>query len=112
VLASRGAADDAVAQAAKKPDFRLWSNLSPELKHEPGTVWGAAALITGTTVGAGILALPAKTAASGFVASSAALTAFSLFSIGELGSGAAGQPQVRTFLKRAVLAPGHLAALC
>lgn len=41
---------------------RLWSNLNPEtMKHEPGSVFGAAALVAGTTVGAGILALPAVT---------------------------------------------------
>lgn len=60
----------------------MWSNLHPEtLKHEPGTVWGAAALVAGTTVGAGILALPAVTAESGFAASSAALTGFAIFSV-------------------------------
>lgn len=113
-LAGRGAAEDALAQAAKKPNFRLWSNLSPELRHEPGTVWGAAALITGTTVGAGILALPAKTAASGFVASSAALTAFSLFSIGEpSGGGATGRRLLRPFraLLTSHIPPTSLASL-
>ena len=44
---------------------RLWSNLDPEtLKHEPGNVFGAAALVAGTTIGAGILALPAVTQVS------------------------------------------------
>ncbi|KAL4437968.1 hypothetical protein ABPG77_004189 [Micractinium sp. CCAP 211/92] len=37
--------------------------------------------LAGTTVGAGILALPAVTAESGFAASAAALTGFALFSI-------------------------------
>lgn len=47
------------------PSRRLWSNLNPEtLKHEPGSVVGAAALVAGTTVGAGILALPAVTQVS------------------------------------------------
>jgi tyrosine-specific transport protein len=53
----------------------LYSNLSPTLAHEPGSVWGAAALVAGTAVGAGILALPATTAPAGFAASGAALTA-------------------------------------
>ena len=45
-----------------KPSRRLWSNLNPEtMKHEPRSVFGAAALVAGTTVGAGILALPAVT---------------------------------------------------
>lgn len=40
----------------------LYSNLSSHtLVHEAGTVWGATALVAGTTVGAGILALPAVT---------------------------------------------------
>ncbi len=88
---------------AKSPQpTRLFSNLNPKtLKHEPGSVWGASALVAGTTVGAGIcdcnnsvhrvwwsctlcgsstnhprtgiLALPAVTIDSGFVASSVAL---------------------------------------
>jgi tyrosine-specific transport protein len=41
--------------------------------HAAGSTLGAAALVTGTTVGAGILALPAATAASGFVPSSVAM---------------------------------------
>jgi hypothetical protein len=41
---------------------RLFSNLNDKtLRHEPGTVLGAAALVAGTTVGAGILALPSTT---------------------------------------------------
>ena len=44
------------------------------VSHAAGSVVGAAALVAGTTVGAGILALPAATAAAGFVPSSAALT--------------------------------------
>lgn len=41
--------------------------------HAAGSVIGAAALIAGTTVGAGVLALPAATAAAGFIPSSAAM---------------------------------------
>ena len=41
---------------------RLFSNLNERtLRHEPGSVLGAAALVAGTTVGAGILALPYAT---------------------------------------------------
>ena len=41
---------------------RLFSNVNPAtLRHEPGSVLGAAALVAGTTVGAGILALPYAT---------------------------------------------------
>lgn len=39
----------------------------------PGTLLGATALVAGTTVGAGVLALPAKTLAAGFVPSSGVL---------------------------------------
>jgi hypothetical protein len=41
--------------------------------HAAGSVLGAAALVAGTTVGAGVLALPTATAAAGFLPSSAAL---------------------------------------
>lgn len=41
--------------------------------HATGSVGAAAALVTGTTVGAGILALPAATAPAGFLPSSVAL---------------------------------------
>jgi hypothetical protein len=41
--------------------------------HAAGSVLGAAALVAGTTVGAGVLALPTATAAAGFFPSSAAL---------------------------------------
>ena len=41
---------------------RLYSSLDPQtLAHQPGSVFGAAALVAGTTVGAGILALPYTT---------------------------------------------------
>lgn len=42
-------------------------------KHATGSVVGAAALVAGTTVGAGVLALPAATSSTGFVPSTAAL---------------------------------------
>lgn len=44
-----------------KAPVRLWSRLGADMKHEEGSVFGAAALVAGTTVGAGILALPAVT---------------------------------------------------
>ncbi|KAL7565999.1 hypothetical protein ACA910_011019 [Epithemia clementina (nom. ined.)] len=42
-------------------------------KHAAGSVVGAAALVAGTTVGAGILALPSATIASGFIPSTFAM---------------------------------------
>lgn len=45
------------------------------VRHAPGSLLGAAALIAGTTTGAGVLALPAATASAGFVPSTAALLA-------------------------------------
>ena len=59
---------------------RLWSNVSEDADgggyaHESGSVLGNAALIAGTTVGAGVLALPEITGPSGFVASSEMLVA-------------------------------------
>ncbi|KAI4305874.1 hypothetical protein L6164_029209 [Bauhinia variegata] len=48
---------------------RLFSNLNQAtLKREPGSLSSAILLVTGTTVGAGILALPAVTQESGFSA--------------------------------------------
>lgn len=55
---------------------RLFSNLEfreEGLKHQPGNLWGCTALIAGTTVGAGILALPAVTVTAGVVPSTVAL---------------------------------------
>lgn len=61
---------------------RFWSNVNPEtLKHEPGSVLSSAALVTGTTIGAGMLALPSVTQSSGFVASTAALIGVCVFSV-------------------------------
>ena len=42
-----------------------------QLSHQPGSVLGSTALVAGTTVGAGILALPTVTLPSGVVPSSA-----------------------------------------
>ncbi|KAK7276626.1 hypothetical protein RIF29_17769 [Crotalaria pallida] len=49
---------------------RLFSNLNQAtLKREPGSLTSAIFLVAGTTVGAGILAIPAVTQQSGFLAS-------------------------------------------
>ncbi|KAM0010072.1 putative amino acid/polyamine transporter 2 [Helianthus debilis subsp. tardiflorus] len=48
---------------------RLFSNLNRStLQREPGSVTGSVLLVAGTTVGAGILAIPAVTQESGFLA--------------------------------------------
>lgn len=60
---------------------RLFSNLGLDKKHEPGSVLGAATLVAGTAVGAGILALPAVCAPAGFTASGVTLTAAAGFSM-------------------------------
>ena len=53
---------------------RLFSNVNAEtLQHEPGSVAGSIALVAGTTVGAGILALPAVTQDAGYLPSSAVI---------------------------------------
>ncbi|XP_059430523.1 uncharacterized protein LOC132164116 [Corylus avellana] len=52
---------------------RLFSNLNQStLKREPGSLSSAIFLVAGTTVGAGILAIPAVTQESGFLASAVA----------------------------------------
>ncbi|KAI3972084.1 hypothetical protein MKX01_022490, partial [Papaver californicum] len=49
---------------------RLFSNLNQvTLKREPGSLISAILLVAGTTVGAGILAIPAVTQEAGFLAS-------------------------------------------
>ncbi|KAM0867829.1 hypothetical protein ACQ4PT_041728 [Festuca glaucescens] len=49
---------------------RLFSNVNQAtMKHEPGSVIGSILLVAGTTVGAGILAIPAVTQEAGFLAS-------------------------------------------
>lgn len=57
---------------------RMFSSLeycaeSGKAQHATGSVMGASALVAGTTVGAGVLALPAATASVGFIPSTAAL---------------------------------------
>ncbi|KAF6265945.1 Tryptophan/tyrosine permease [Scenedesmus sp. NREL 46B-D3] len=61
----------------------MFSNLDRDLKHDPGSVFGSAMLVAGTTVGAGERAwraLPAVTQDAGFVPSAATLTLVCLFS--------------------------------
>lgn len=63
---------------------RLFSNLElygSKLSHQPGSVLGSTALIAGTTVGAGILALPAVTLPSGVVPSTVLLIAVWLYTL-------------------------------
>ena len=63
---------------------RLFSNLSfdgNKLVHKPGSVIGSTALIAGTTVGAGILALPAVTLPSGVLPSTALLISVWLYTV-------------------------------
>ncbi|NEU84283.1 tyrosine transporter [Nostoc sp. UIC10630] len=52
-----------------------------KLNHQPGSVLGSTALIAGTTVGAGILALPAVTLPSGIVPSTSGLIAVWLYAL-------------------------------
>ena len=60
------AADTGDSEGAESAPPRLFSNLNDRtLRHEPGSVLGAAALVAGTTVGAGILALPYATRVGG-----------------------------------------------
>lgn len=61
---------------------RLFSNLELEgnrFSHQPGSLLGCTALVAGTTVGAGILALPAVTLQSGVVPSTVTLIAVWLY---------------------------------
>ncbi|XP_074289994.1 uncharacterized protein LOC141616763 isoform X1 [Silene latifolia] len=63
-------------QVMKDKEFefeKLFSNLNQaSLKHEPGSLSSSIFLVAGTTVGAGILAIPAVTQESGFLASTMA----------------------------------------
>ena len=51
------------------------------MRHQPGSVVGAATLVAGTAIGAGILALPAVCGPAGFVAAGTALTGAAAFSV-------------------------------
>lgn len=68
----------------KQEVTRLFSNLQLEgnkLSHQPGSVLGSTALVAGTTVGAGILALPAVTLPSGVVPSTVLLIAVWIYAL-------------------------------
>lgn len=60
---SVGQDQSSVEGSERKPAAaRLFSNVNTStLKHEPGSLFGAASLVAGTAVGAGILALPYST---------------------------------------------------
>jgi tyrosine-specific transport protein len=63
---------------------RLFSHLEfdgNQLHHQPGNVLGSIALISGTTIGAGVLALPSVTLPSGFVPSSTLLVLVWLYTL-------------------------------
>ena len=63
-------------QAASKTEERIFSSLSyvnDRFERNAGSLFGATALIAGTTIGAGILAVPAVTRDAGFLGGSAAL---------------------------------------
>ncbi|MDJ0735395.1 MAG: aromatic amino acid transport family protein [Nostocaceae cyanobacterium] len=63
---------------------RLFSNLELDrdhFSHQPGSILGSTALVAGTTVGAGVLALPAVTMPSGVVPSTVGLIAVWLYTL-------------------------------
>jgi tyrosine-specific transport protein len=73
-----------VSKSNQEPNTRLFSNLEfdgKQLSHQPGSVLGSTALVAGTTVGAGILALPAVTLPSGVVPSTVLLIAVWLYTL-------------------------------
>ncbi|XP_024530937.1 uncharacterized protein LOC9646664 [Selaginella moellendorffii] len=74
VVASSPGSDGRSARreiSAREGYFRLFSNVNEAtLKHEPGSLVSAIFLVAGTTIGAGVLAIPAVTEESGFAASS------------------------------------------
>jgi len=71
-------------QAHQEEVTRLFSHLQVDgnkLTHQPGSVLGSTALVAGTTVGAGILALPAVTLPSGVIPSTVLLIAVWLYAL-------------------------------
>ncbi|YAF96810.1 MAG: amino acid permease [Nodularia sp. CChRGM 3473] len=73
-----------VFKSNSKAVTRLFSRLEfneNKFSHQPGSVLGSTALIAGTTVGAGILALPAVTLPSGVVPSTVLLIAVWLYTL-------------------------------
>ncbi|WP_413172973.1 amino acid permease [Anabaena azotica] len=73
-----------VLQSEQKQITRLFSHLEfdgNKLNHQPGSVLGSTALIAGTTIGAGILALPAVTLPSGILPSTILIIAVWLYTL-------------------------------
>ncbi|MGM3308273.1 amino acid permease [Anabaena sp. WFMT] len=73
-----------VLKSEQKQITRLFSHLDfdgDKFNHQPGSVLGSTALIAGTTVGAGILALPAVTLPSGVLPSTTLLIAVWLYTL-------------------------------
>ncbi|MFM6139948.1 MAG: aromatic amino acid transport family protein, partial [Sphaerospermopsis kisseleviana] len=73
-----------VLKSEPKQVTRLFSHLEfdgNKLNHQPGSVLGSTALIAGTTVGAGILALPAVTLPSGILPSTIVIIAVWLYTL-------------------------------
>eukprot|EP00798_Chlamydomonas_sp_ICE-L_P025865 gene25865-11536_t len=71
-----------VAWLPASTDDRLFSHLHPKtLQHDPAGLASSTLFIAGTTVGAGMLALPEVTYKAGFVAATAGLAASCLFAI-------------------------------
>jgi tyrosine-specific transport protein len=63
---------------------KLFSNLEfdgKEFRHQPGSILGSTALVAGTTVGAGILAMPTFTLPSGIVPSTVLLIGVWLYAL-------------------------------
>ncbi|MED6155354.1 hypothetical protein PIB30_004369 [Stylosanthes scabra] len=75
--------DDEEEEEQQQFEFeRLFSNLNQAtLKREPGSLSSAILLVAGTTVGAGILAIPAVTQESGFLASAVTCIACWIFMV-------------------------------
>ncbi|QYX31351.1 amino acid permease [Sphaerospermopsis torques-reginae] len=73
-----------VIKSEQKQVTRLFSHLEfdgNKLNHQPGSVLGSTALIAGTTVGAGILALPAVTLPSGILPSTIVIIVVWLYTL-------------------------------
>lgn len=64
-----------------KPLFSNLVTANGQLVHQPGSILGSAALIAGTTIGAGILALPAATLPAGVLPSTAVMVAVWLYMV-------------------------------
>ena len=74
-MAAAFSAPPTLKPAALKPVMTVGDALPPVQRPATTSVAGATALVAGTTIGAGILALPAKTLEAGFVPSAITLVA-------------------------------------